>query len=427
MLSATIKNKYNDLKVFLNRPKILKMVSYLLLFLVALYIFALPSFSGRVGYNYIVYALMIILGVFSVFLAIIYGVDFKNKKLYWFLIFILICIPSTVIFSKNYRGLLTLSLLYLSMVILYFAFTIIKSERKIIAAITIGLLCFSLYFLLHYRNQLLNFSSYSSSSFRLGADFDNENTIAMYMYLGIAANLFAVLFPKKKIEFAYIFSIIIFGLIGLTTGSKKFIICLVVSTIVIPYFKIRRKKWIYSVVVLSVLALAIAALFLPPLSMIRERFAMMFTTLFGVNTGETRIDYSSFQRYLFIRYGFYLASKNLIIGLGYDGFMAYSGIEAYSHSNFVELICDFGIFGCIYYYWMLLSLAKKAKKTGGTFSKLSIVFVIVFFVNSLTYVFFATKETFVILSLILFFADINEDMVESPVMQELYRMVEINI
>ena len=98
-------------------------------------------------------------------------------------------------------------------------------------------------------------------------------------------------------------------------------------------------------------------------SFLKEQFEKTLSSLFGI--GDAKMDPSSIHRYLWQKYGYFLAGQNILIGYGCDGFSIVSGIGTYSHSNYSEVLCNFGIVGFSLFYAPFLSclfLVFKGKK-----------------------------------------------------------------
>ena len=326
----------------LRSNQILKKVLYWsAIVLTGFYIFCVPSFGESTSFTrYLIYFSMIALGVVSVTYCFLYS-DLKLNKICILIpLFAIFAFIGTLLYSHQYRAWLSLVLLAGSFFVFVYAFKTIKDKNIIAATISAAFFLFSLYFIVYYRNEILNFKSFDSESFRLGTYFDNQNGVAAYAIVGVAAPLYLVLFYKKKIRFAFILPALTSLLVGITTGSRTFIFALIIVLLVFLYFKFQKHKFIYLLVVLGIFTLFIVLINLPFMSTLRERLLRAFGTIFG--TGN-KVDTSAIERTLWMDYGFSLGFRRMLFGYGVEGFSIVSGVGTYSHSNFAEVICNFGL------------------------------------------------------------------------------------
>ena len=66
---------------------------------------------------------------------------------------------------------------------------------------------------------------------------------------------------------------------------------------------------------------------------------------------------------------FELWSQSPIFGNGFEAFSKIGGFDVYSHCNYLEILCNQGIIGFLYYYgfWAYLLWNVYTKKTGSLF------------------------------------------------------------
>ncbi len=364
----------------------------------SLYIFSIPSFGeSKTLMRYIVYFSMAALS-FSVILYCFLFLDFKLKKEVFIVpAFALVALISTVINSKMYRQWFSLVLLSISFIIFIYAFKAMKKRFVILNVLTIGLFFFSLYFIFYFRNNFVHFSF----SNRLGPPFDNQNGVAAFAVLGFAVPLYLLLFSNKKIKFIYIIPIITAFLVGVSTGSRTFFVISFLFLIILFWFKFKKHKIIYLVSIGALIALAIVFINLPFMASYKQRIVASIGTVFG---WASKVDTSTLQRTVYIDYGFFLGSKNLFFGYGADGFSIYSGVGTYSHSNYSELLCNFGLIGFILFYLpllvLLLSIFKNRKIDRAFIISFFIYYVIVSFTNVLYY----KKIYYLVLALLYYLA-----------------------
>ena len=382
-------------------PKIKIFLRCLIITLVFLYSFLIPSFGNRHLYNYSIYLCAAALAVATFLYTFLYS-NFKFNKITLFVpAFAIFSLLGTSIYSHNFRGVLTLVILAMSFYVLLFSFIAIGNRNIIFNALLCGLFLFSAYYIFHYRNEILHFSSYSSDEFRLGTFFDNQNDVASYATIGFFLSFYQLIFTKRWIKFLYIIPAFTLFIVGITTGSRTFILLVVFLIFILLFFKLIKHKIIYLAVLASLIVVFVVLINMPFLATIKLRLDKMLETLFLTPTSNSAgmYDTSTIQRVVLIDYGTYLGGRNAFIGYGYGGFNYVTEIGTFAHSNFAEVLCDFGIIGIILFYspLLLLSFGVICKRN------INIRFVLPIFIYyllaSTSTVFFYNKMYYLVLSL----------------------------
>ncbi len=382
-----------------------KVLYYSALVLTGFYVFCVPSFGESSSFTrYLIYFSMASLGVVSIVYCFLYENLKLNKICILIPTFALFAFIGTLIYSHQFRAWLTLILLAGSFFVFTYAFKAIKDKNLIIAVISAAFFLFSIYFIVYYRNDILNFKSFGTESFRLGTYFDNQNGVAAYALIGFAAPLYLVLFFKKKIRFAFILPALTSFFVGITTGSRTFIFASIIVLIVFLYFKFRQHKFIYLLVVLGILTLFIILISLPFMSTIRDRLLRAFGTFFGFGI---KVDTSSIERTLWMDYGFSLGFRRLLFGYGVEGFSIVSGVGTYSHSNFAEVICNFGLLGFILFYTPMIIFIVRAILSKRVDKAFIITFVTYYLIVGFANVIYYKKIYYLILAFMFYLAFIE--------------------
>lgn len=264
------------------------------------------------------------------------------------LFFTIFAFVGTAFYSHDFRMWLTLILMFVTFIIFYYSFIAIEKEWIIICVIVSGFLCFAIYFLIHYTPTIINSLFNKKFPSKLGSDFDNVNTIGFYFAVAFVLSLYETLFHKKLVELVYIAPAILFFTLGLFTGSRAFIVSALAGAIAVIFFRLKKRKLIFVAILATLVGLFFILIRIPALSELKDRYDRALFTLFGV--GNSKVEESTVQRMVWPQYAFYLGGKNLLIGYGCDGFKNVSGVATYSHNNFSEVICNFGIIGFIFYH-----------------------------------------------------------------------------
>lgn len=340
-----VANKFNMLlNTLRNNLKIKKIALYLVIGSMFLYTFSIPSFSGRAKVYLVSYALMALFAGATIFYVFIYDKFSIQKRHLAPILFAFEALIGTAAFSHDFRRWISILLMVVTLFVYYFAFCSINKSRLSLKIIIFAFLLFSIYFMFVYRNQIIHLQVDD----RVGVYFDNQNAVGSYFSLAFAASTYVAIIFEKKRDLFYLIPSAIFGLCGIFTGSRTFIVLVIVSISVILFIRFRTKKWLFLIIYAALIGLFFIVINFPIFATLKLRVDQMLYTLFGI--GNSKVDHSSVQRVLWQRYGYYLGSRNILFGYGCEGFSIYSGIGTYSHSNFSEVLCNFGIVGFVLFY-----------------------------------------------------------------------------
>ena len=366
------------------------------IFSMVFYIYSIPAFSSRGPLKYITYGMAGILLV-SVFL---YNVLYKKPVFHKFFIpivfFCLYALIGTVMYSQEYRRWFTLILMFGTFLSFFYGSQIIDNKRTVLKIVVCAFLMFSLHFGFHYRGILLKFSF---SDMRLGNDFDNVNLIGFYFSIACTISLFLGLLPEKKRELVYLIPAFIFFVLGITTGSRSFLIVMAMSVFVTLFVKLRKRIIVF--ILLSVFVVILFVFLVNKLPFLKEQFQRAVYTVFGI--GNSKVDTSTVQRIVWGQYAFDLGSRNIIFGYGVHGFSKISGLGTYAHNNFFEVMCDFGMVGFIAFYCFLFIPFIKGIKSGNNEMYLPLIIVTIFMIRSFFGVIYYSKDTYFIMGICYYF------------------------
>lgn len=369
--------------------------------LVFLYAFTIPMFGGREKWNYIMYGIMALLGCCVIIHAILFKeiVKFKRWQYWFFPIFVVFALIGTLVSSHQYRLWVTLLILVISVLVLMQAFVILRNENLILILVSAGIFCFSLYFIYYYRTDIIHFSAFTREGFRLGFDFDNPNVISAICSIGCFGSLYLTLFWKSKWKYIFLLPLFAIGLAGVSTGSRTFIVAILVIAVSLLFFKFKKHKLLMLFIIVAAIILFIVIINLPFAQTIKNRFERFFDTFF--NQGS-KVDTSAIERTLWFDYGFGLGFKNLVIGLGVDGFSVFSGVNTYAHSNFAEVICDFGVIGLFVFYAPLFIAAYYTLKYKRKCTPLVMTLFVYYLIISFSNVFYYNKFYYLVMALVFY-------------------------
>lgn len=138
---------------------------------------------------------------------------------------------------------------------------------------------------------------------------------------------------------------------------------------------------------------------LPFMDTMRSRIIRSINTILGIGI---RVDTSTIERTIWADYGVYLGSKHLFFGLGSKGFSVFSGTGTYSHNNYSEVFCDFGLFGFVLFYIPLCYCAFKSFTTKHECISLVVPYILYYIVAGFFNVFYYNKIYYLILALMFY-------------------------
>lgn len=375
-----------------------KIIAILIAIVFSIYIFSFCSFGGRPKLFIVTYPILALL----IILVSLYSFAYYEKireKMSWNLlpplIFILLVFITTLIGTRDYAYLKTISLLTATTYLSFLCFVCFKRLKLILYLISAPIFIFSIYYIIHYLPNLLHYSGQ-----RLGSFFGNENDVGLNLFFGFAFSMVLGI-PYKQYWMIPVSIIILFA--SITTGSKKVILLSFFFLLFLIFVLLRKKKLFLLIGLVSVVVISIIVLSLPVFADIRKRL-ISGIPLFG----NLSADASSVNRFLFFKTSFYLGTKSFLFGYGGGGFAKFSGVGVYSHNNLGEILCDFGIFGILSFYILYPVIAFFTNKKNINHVLVIFTFLGSFIFCSFTAIYFDTKIYYVLLALSLYLISSNQ-------------------
>lgn len=348
-----MKSLFNYLKNYFNLQSNFGVFLLICSFIVFGFAFlSIPACSFIVALNPITWALTILLCFLIILILVFYGtikIDFINISLVLFGIFALF---SSLINGMRAFVFTPILLAVFSALIYTFCINNRKVIKPLFISAYVGDILFLILFIFQYRSDLihLNFA-------RLGSAFGDINDIAIFMGFG-AMTAFMFTFYSKKLLFKILnaFILCIFGFCGLSCGSKIFILIVAITFIVGIFFIFGKKRWWLSIIVTCFLVgLFFAAINLPFLVGLKNRFMNMFATLKGeqkVDAGINGRDLSTIDRVNMFVDGITMWLRKPVLGYGIQGFFRASSYgKGWSHNHISETLASFGLVGAITFHF----------------------------------------------------------------------------
>ena len=318
---------------------------------------SIPLCSFRTGLNKITwfFTIMFLLSMFiSIVLFNKLEIDKLSASLMLFTIWIIIC--TLVNINLHSELVLTPVLLSISTCLIYmFLFQNKQYRELMISIVFVAAFVFMLFYVVFYFDELksLNFK-------RLGNEFGNINDIAITFGIGFSI-CFSLIFNSKFNVFKFIalfVSLLLLSLCGLSTGSKIFILIICVTSLftIIMFMRSKHLKWyFYVIIILGLSLLLVLVLSLPAFETIKNRLLVFLNPKSNDKSTSLRLQ-------MFID-GFYMFLRRPLFGFGSSGYFTSSSIGGgWSHNNFSELLCSYGLIGFIVFYIPYILAIKSRRK-----------------------------------------------------------------
>ena len=214
---------------------------------------------------------------------------------------------------------------------------------------------------------------------RLGAASGfNENYIGMvYIY----ASTVCLCYVKKSNFYSIVY--LFFSVMTLLSGSRKAFVILLLVVIIFYFSRIKKPSNLLYIIPVGGFVILIIYLVMNNEVLYQMMGRRMEGILFMI-TGEGDAGRSTLIRKDLIDTGLQQFTENPIIGYGMNNYRFMSKYNLYAHNNFIELLVDYGIIGFALYYTLPVVLLYKScvmwiTKTKEVF--ISIIFMVIFFVN----------------------------------------------
>lgn len=198
---------------------------------------------------------------------------------------------------------------------------------------------------------------------RINNDLLNSNIAGRESAFSLFISVFLFFYTRKKIY--VIIQPLLLGMV-LLSGSKGSLLVLVI--LISVFFLLKDEgnflKRIKSLVLLiSILALILFLIMniKPIYDIIGFRIEVFFEVLNGQNVWSSDKTSTDMRMY-FIQNGFKLFKSKPLFGYGLDTYRYNNAYNTYSHSNFIEILVDLGIFGIFLFYGIYILLLKEALK-----------------------------------------------------------------
>ena len=275
----------------------------------------------------------------------------------------------------NFNMYLVLVYIVVTYIILY---NYLKTENQLIYLL--NMIIISSIILVLYIISYYGWDSMLNS--RINNDLLNSNIAGRESAFSLFISVFLFFYTRKKIY--VIIQPLLLGMV-LLSGSKGSLLVLVI--LISVFFLLKDEgnflKRIKSLVLLiSILALILFLIMniKPIYDIIGFRIEVFFEVLNGQNVWSSDKTSTDMRMY-FIQNGFKLFKSKPLFGYGLDTYRYNNAYNTYSHSNFIEILVDLGIFGIFLFYGIYILLLKEALKYKKKMNRIWFAFIIAILSN----------------------------------------------
>ncbi len=204
------------------------------------------------------------------------------------------------------------------------------------------------------------------SAGRFGGNLTGNSNIfaAMYMLASIVTIYFLFLKKNKilKVSLLVVFGLSVYALI--LAGGRKYILSVIIFIYLMFLQKQDKndKKHILKYTIIFAIVVVLLYVLILNVPFLYDTIGYRFEGLVNYAGGDASNTEGVAKRGDMIAKGLELWLNNPIFGNGIDGFKNLSGFGYYSHNNFIELLCNFGIVGFGLYYGMYVHIFTKLLK-----------------------------------------------------------------
>jgi len=330
-----------------------------LLLLTILSLYILNVKSGNTNY--------ISLFLISFTLFILITINLKNKLIIsrsfkWYFKFSVFSIMSFLYSIEPINSINMIPTFIINLMIIFIITNYINSKEHLINVIKIIAICgFINSLVLLFASSYTNVDTYN----RVGTGIGNVNLIAIQICYSLIFSFILIKYTNKKLK--YIIMISFMGVSILFTGARQVFLMICVFLLAWLFLKDYKnivknmRNIIIGIIVISILLVLIMKVdFLYML--LGSRIEEMLHLLSGQNVAEHSLN----SRANMIKSGIEWFKSSPILGYGIDTYkVMYNnsfGVNYYAHNNYIEILVDLGLIGCVTYYVFYFKLLKNLYK-----------------------------------------------------------------
>lgn len=226
-------------------------------------------------------------------------------------------------------------------------------------------------------------------------DVGNKAAISAIIALCLARQ------SKKGRKAAYFLAFGILTVLVLFSGSRKALLAVVAAIILLNTIGLKDKRKVILVVAVMGVLLALGYYFIMTNDVLYEtigrRVETMFDVLFHGGSEAKSID----LREKFISIAWQLIKQHPVFGIGLGAFHYVSGIGMYSHCDYTEVACSYGLIGALIYFvpQLVLTVRLAARKRRNDKDNLFLILLIILLITYITMVMYTSAYVQVLIAM----------------------------
>lgn len=223
-----------------------------------------------------------------------------------------------------------------------------EGVKKLLVVLTLdGLLIFATLF----------FTGNLFVAYRLGTDImGNSNSFAMVICFLMIGALYWSFYSENRFFKVLSIAILLIDLYMIVlSGGRKFLLFFIVFFY--GLLLMRSKATLPKIIIVSIIAAIVVGVGYYLIMNVESLYNGIGYRFDGLGTAEGAEGVDDQEAHM--RRGIEMFLEKPIFGWGFNAFKDISGFRQYAHSNYVEILADFGIIGIIIYYYFHIYCAVK--------------------------------------------------------------------
>lgn len=234
-------------------------------------------------------------------------------------------------------------------------------------------------------------------------DVGNKAAISAIIALCLARQ------SKKGRKAAYFLAFGILTVLVLFSGSRKALLAVVAAIILLNTIGLKDKRKVILVVAVMGVLLALGYYFIMTNDVLYEtigrRVETMFDVLFHGGSEAKSIDLR--ERYMSVAWR--LIKQHPVFGIGLGAYRYVSGMGVYSHCDYTEVACSYGLIGALVYFLpqlvLIVRLAMRKRRTDK--DNLFLILLVVLLITYITMVMYTSAYVQILIAMAMAHYDLS--------------------
>ena len=234
-------------------------------------------------------------------------------------------------------------------------------------------------------------------------DVGNKAAISAIIALCLARQ------SKKGRKTAYFLAFGILTVLVLFSGSRKALLAVVAAIILLNTIGLKDKRKVILVVAVMGVLLALGYYFIMTNDVLYEtigrRVETMFDVLFHGGSEAKSIDLR--ERYMSVAWR--LIKQHPVFGIGLGAYRYVSGMGVYSHCDYTEVACSYGLIGALVYFLpqlvLIVRLAMRKRRTDK--DNLFLILLVVLLITYITMVMYTSAYVQILIAMAMAHYDLS--------------------